>query len=351
MTFNPTAPVRARVPSVGTSTSPILARSVPNPSRSVSASYASAITTSPRGRPVGFGQTAPAPLFEPRIIRAAASPTPARDIACNPPYSPTSSPSRPRRWSSGVRPQASHGTVVPTQHRPPVVTNVGHATAQGFPRPAYLEYSSLRDMLYTEPPPLAHPTTRPAPSYSVSTHDSRSSASPAPPVMSYPILRRELTPALDSDDDSIATPSPPSVGAVTVISTNTVLMLPTRWSDQDRTPALSVSSDGRELMFTGPSSMGDRDSSAARANHTIPPACGIYYYEVEILHRCPQGWVVPCIAFNCFADVSAGPSALGGFFIAWAGRDADLPAQIFRARSPTFPPPRMGEEQLGIPCR
>ena len=58
-----------------------------------------------------------------------------------------------------------------------------------------------------------------------------------------------------------------------------------------RTPSLSVSLDGRELTFAGPSCMGERDSSAARANYSVPPACGIYYYEVEILHKCPQGYV------------------------------------------------------------
>ena len=88
-----------------------------------------------------------------------------------------------------------------------------------------------------------------------------------------------------------------------MLSTNTVLMLPTRWSEQDRTPALSVSLDGRELTFTGPSCMGDRESGAARANHPIPPACGIYYYEVEILHKCPKGYVPPLTRAPGIADI------------------------------------------------
>lgn len=72
---------------------------------------------------------------------------------------------------------------------------------------------------------------------------------------------------------------------------NPVLRLPTRWSEQDRHPPLSVSQDGRELTFMGPSCTGDKDSAAARANHPIPPACGIYYYEVEILHKGSKGCV------------------------------------------------------------
>ncbi|CDO74777.1 hypothetical protein BN946_scf185001.g25 [Trametes cinnabarina] len=149
----------------------------------------------------------------------------------------------------------------------------------------------MRDMLYTEPAPSTlTPVARPT-VYAVSSHDSRSSVSPAPPSIPYPYFRRELSPVGDSDDESVATPPPPqsAIDAVTVLSTNTMLMLPTRWSEQDRMPSLSVSLDGRELTFTGPSCMGDRESSAARANHPIPPACGIYYYEVEILHKCPKG--------------------------------------------------------------
>ncbi|KAL7285967.1 hypothetical protein ACG7TL_001082 [Trametes sanguinea] len=259
--------------------------------RSVSASYSTALNAPPRGRPAGLAQLNTAPVFEPRIIRATTSPTPSRDPACNAPYSPSTSPVRPRRLSAGVRSQSAV-SATNLGHRASTSTiHATHTTTQGFPRPAYLEYSSMRDMLHTEPAPSTlTPVTRPAP-YAVSSQDSRSSVSPAPPSIPYPYFRRELSPVGDSDDESIATPPPPqpAIGAVTVLSTNTVLMLPTRWSEQDRMPSLSVSLDGRELTFTGPSCMGDRESSAARANHPIPPACGIYYYEVEILHKCPKG--------------------------------------------------------------
>lgn len=332
MSFNPGAPSRPRLSSVGASTSPLLARSVPHPTRSASASYASAIATSPRGRTAGPAQSTPAPLFEPRIIRATPSPN-LRETPCNPPYSPSSSPTRTRRLSSGFRAQGSHHPSIPT-HRAPVPTHVSHATPQGFPRPTYLEYSSLRDMLHTDTTPSTlAATARPA-TYSIATYDSRASSSPAPTATSYqyPYMRRELTPVVDtSDEESTATSSPPSVGAVTVISTTTVLMLPTRWSEQDRHPSLSVSLDGRELTFTGPSCMGDRDSSAARANHPVPPACGIYYYEVEILHRCPQGCVAFPTSSTALTNLLAGPSALGKSSVAWAGRDVDALAERFSA--------------------
>ncbi|KIP02849.1 hypothetical protein PHLGIDRAFT_78477 [Phlebiopsis gigantea 11061_1 CR5-6] len=119
-----------------------------------------------------------------------------------------------------------------------------------------------------------------------------------PVPIPYPYLRHD-TPGLDTDDDSIAsasppparaTPAPPAPGA---LLSNPALRLPTRWSEQDRHNLLTVSGDGRELTFYGAycSCVGDRDSAAARANHPIPPACGIYYYEVEILQKGAKGHI------------------------------------------------------------
>jgi hypothetical protein len=43
---------------------------------------------------------------------------------------------------------------------------------------------------------------------------------------------------------------------------------------------------------TGPSSSGEKDAAAARTAHCIPPACGIYFYEVEIVSKGQKGYVV-----------------------------------------------------------
>jgi hypothetical protein len=44
-------------------------------------------------------------------------------------------------------------------------------------------------------------------------------------------------------------------------------------------------------MHTGLPSNSERDSAAARTNHPIPPACGIYYYEVEVIQRGVKGFI------------------------------------------------------------
>lgn len=61
--------------------------------------------------------------------------------------------------------------------------------------------------------------------------------------------------------------------------------LPVSWDKRITHASLSVGSDGRELVFAGPSSTGEANAGAARTVYPIPPACGIWYYEVEILER------------------------------------------------------------------
>jgi Ran-binding protein 9/10 len=39
----------------------------------------------------------------------------------------------------------------------------------------------------------------------------------------------------------------------------------------------------------GPPSNTDKEAAAARTNHHVPPACGIYYYEVEVLNPGVRG--------------------------------------------------------------
>lgn len=65
-------------------------------------------------------------------------------------------------------------------------------------------------------------------------------------------------------------------------------LLPSKWNSQDKNASLEVMSDGQEVKFTGSKpERGERDldASAIRADHPMPPQCGIYYYEVTIISR------------------------------------------------------------------
>ncbi|GAW05007.1 SPRY-domain-containing protein [Lentinula edodes] len=126
-----------------------------------------------------------------------------------------------------------------------------------FTRPAYLDHSSFKDLLQTEAP-----TTF--------------------PFTEAEFRSRALSPSTDSEDDSNASPPPNKPAVISVASPDQTMKLPTRWSHEYRHQSLSLSGNGRELSFQGASGNGDRDAAAARSMQPIPPACGVYYYEVEI---------------------------------------------------------------------
>lgn len=238
--------------------------------------------------------------FEPRVIRppgvsrgscvdVTLTPSATRIRRANTSNISTTTSPNQREGSLAIPQLSSHQSVSPLPSVP-------------FQRPAYLEHSSLKHLLQTEFPPLLPPGRY---GHDVGVLDGDQSSRNA----TQPYPRRRRTPLIESDDEDPFTPPrevPPLVSAYPPSGTlSPVLRLPTRWSDQDRHLSLSVSSDGRELTFVGKlgfqpnvstnvrppgvSCIGDKDAAAARANHSIPPACGIYYYEVEIVNKGQKG--------------------------------------------------------------
>ncbi|KAJ0159277.1 Ran-binding protein 9 [Colletotrichum tanaceti] len=61
--------------------------------------------------------------------------------------------------------------------------------------------------------------------------------------------------------------------------------LPTRWNSLDKYGALDILSDGLEVRYIGPRGQTERDHEAfcIRADNPMPPQCGIYYFEVNVL--------------------------------------------------------------------
>ncbi|KAK4144240.1 CTLH/CRA C-terminal to lish motif domain-containing protein [Dichotomopilus funicola] len=58
--------------------------------------------------------------------------------------------------------------------------------------------------------------------------------------------------------------------------------LPSGWNRDDKEASLDILGDGYEVRHTG-RPMSDHEASSIRANHYMPPACGVYYYEITIL--------------------------------------------------------------------
>lgn len=61
--------------------------------------------------------------------------------------------------------------------------------------------------------------------------------------------------------------------------------LPSKWNKDDAWTNLEVHHDGRTVKYVGSRNQNERDheASAVRTDHHMPPQCGIYYYEVEIV--------------------------------------------------------------------
>lgn len=144
------------------------------------------------------------------------------------------SPTRARKSSGvGIRPQSS-ATMVPSNSSHLGSISSSQAT---FPRPSYLDHSALRAMLQTDAP---------------STLGAGSIDNLGLESTSYG--HRATTPSTDSDDSTAGLPHqehqtprhsqipPPDAQA---------LRLPTRWSDKIRHTSLTISSNGRDLIFQG----------------------------------------------------------------------------------------------------
>ncbi|QRW18964.1 Ran-binding protein 9 [Rhizoctonia solani] len=134
-------------------------------------------------------------------------------------------------------------------------------------RPAYLDHSALRRHLIVDASatetPIPEPTTR------------SSSAS--------------LSIVSDSDIDpreARGTPTPEPRNEST-----DAIRVPTRWNAADKHHALVLSPDGREVRYPSPTHSTDKEAAAIRANHPMPAACGVYYFEVQIIEKGTQGHI------------------------------------------------------------
>lgn len=63
-----------------------------------------------------------------------------------------------------------------------------------------------------------------------------------------------------------------------------ISQLPSKWNRDDKDLQLEVTGDGYEVKFIGKGTS-DHEACAIRADHYMPPQCGIYYFEVLVLNR------------------------------------------------------------------
>ncbi|KZS90271.1 SPRY-domain-containing protein [Sistotremastrum niveocremeum HHB9708] len=169
----------------------------------------------------------------------------------------------------------SGNTAIPAPH----VSSPALQTS--FPRPSYLDNSALRHLLHSELPPTLPPNRY--------RFDGSTSESLSNPSIGSQRKRGPLNIDSDDDDTDVSVDGRESPSVPRLPNAPTYLRLPTRWSENDRNTALTIGPGGRELFFQGLE--GKESAAAARTNVSIPPACGIYYYEVLILDKGTKGYI------------------------------------------------------------
>lgn len=149
----------------------------------------------------------------------------------------------------------------------------GRPGESGFFTPSYLrdsrymsrldvahraKLSAQRDSSLSANPPLS----------ASSSHVNLHRIAPSHRGMTYDIIEKEPP----SDDDHI---SP----------------LPSKWSDADKYTGLELSNGGLEVRYSGPANKHEHEAAAVRADHPMPPQCGIYYFEITILSKTHEGMI------------------------------------------------------------
>lgn len=78
--------------------------------------------------------------------------------------------------------------------------------------------------------------------------------------------------------------------------------LPSQWNNSDKFSGLDLSNDNFDVRYNGPLHKHDHEAAALRADHPMPPQCGIYYFEVRIESKPKEGYVdiVVLLDIGCF---------------------------------------------------
>ncbi|EEP77283.1 predicted protein [Uncinocarpus reesii 1704] len=71
----------------------------------------------------------------------------------------------------------------------------------------------------------------------------------------------------------------------------TLSPLPSKWNDSDKYSGLDVLGDGLEVRYVGAANKHEHEAAAVRANHPMPPQCGIYYFEVTVTAKPTDGMI------------------------------------------------------------
>jgi hypothetical protein len=104
--------------------------------------------------------------------------------------------------------------------------------------------------------------------------------------------------------------------------------LPSRWVKHDVEQTVSIDAEGCKAEFSG-SKTPSHSTVTIRTNHSIPPLCGVYYYEVEVLAHGPDE-----VLSIGLCDAEAGLTKIPGFDLRTWGYHGD-DGRITACQGPT----------------
>ncbi|KAI1062180.1 hypothetical protein LB506_009684 [Fusarium annulatum] len=132
--------------------------------------------------------------------------------------------------------------------------------------PSYLESSTYVQKLQEAHQAKVQSRRDSTPANGLSQHSATFNQHPLPPGshrgMSHTVIERP--PAFEEEDD--------------------LAPLPTKWNKDDQWGGIEIQADGCTVKYIGSKNQHDQDhmACAVRADHYMPPQCGIYYFEVQI---------------------------------------------------------------------
>lgn len=110
-----------------------------------------------------------------------------------------------------------------------------------------------------------------------------------------PLFTQSFRKAFDKNEDSpekeAVSRSGSGIGADSSATATSSLTLPTCFNLKTKSQWAELEPSNLQVSYSGLGKGGDIDSATVKGNHPIPPACGIYYYEVKIANKGRDGYI------------------------------------------------------------
>lgn len=205
-------------------------------------------------------------------------PAPATSTSVDPAAHPSNAPSS---WGKGAVASSGPKHWIPS-------TMGSHATEKSLATGMYLRPTYLRGTRYMEKLEAAQRAKAAARHEAVgfgTNHNRHSSNGGSLSTSSSSVSLHKMAPSHRGMTYEIIESAP-------LPDEDVVPMLPSQWKEHDRTGGLEISTDGLELRCSGIMKSQEHEAAAARTDYPMPSQCGIYYYEVSVLHKGKEGCVL-----------------------------------------------------------